>query len=80
MNLDNINKIKWKLVGKFLRDKQNCFGKMKNIRCCPGCDSKEMILYKSGARYKLVCEKCSYELITDKFPGKKIVDEVKNDT
>ena len=39
-------------------DKQKVFGKIVNVRCCPICDAKVMLIYRNHGRFKIVCPKC----------------------
>ena len=65
MNINNIDKIEWEFLGKFERIK-NVWGKIKSVRACPVCNYKEMDLYRNKGRFKAVCKKCNYEIITKK--------------
>lgn len=72
MRYENIGKIKWHYVGKYRRPLQKVFGKLKKVRCCPICDEKELDFYKSHKRFKLKCQRCSYEKIDDKLERNSI--------
>ena len=67
MNPKNIEKINWEYVGIYKRDKRKVFGKMVEIRCCPVCNNKDMLLYKNKGRFKIKCVKCPYERIDKKI-------------
>jgi len=66
MNLKNVEKIDWEYIGVYKRNKQKVFGQLRDVRCCPVCNEKEMHLYKSKGRFKIMCHKCKYVRVDTK--------------
>ena len=58
MNFKNVEQIKWKKLGKLFKP-MKVWGKITNQFRCPICRT-EMIVYHSGKKYKICCEKCGY--------------------
>ena len=66
MDMNNVEKIEWKLLGHLTR-MQNVWGKIIYVRICPNCNEKICLIFRNKGRFKISCPKCNYMRVDKKI-------------